>query len=324
MLAERRNVRNAGLGCLAAFARYRCSVPTTPPPWLLDRDAAREAVRETLAVADPMLTEVVNYGGAVLARWASRSNPKDHDLATLFTYRHLLDMVDAIHLLVREGASAPARLQLRAAFEALLAIQWITKADTERRAYAYLARDALAQIAYLERLRGSNALPVPDGTVDPVAWIDRTVTHLHGRLQRPGWCEAHTAFVACRNRIPSKRDKLRWWPQWYAIHGGPADLAGLAGKCGRTYDYDLLYRAWSDVGHGTDITWQMTPDSAPRRLRSPLHFKLVVSLPVEFVCKAILAIADHYGVPSRREAMEWYWREVEDRLDKLEHLPVPK
>src|SRR5438093_5198066 len=43
-------------------------MPTTPPAYLLDRDLSRAALQKHIEVADPLLTEVVNYGVAPLRR----------------------------------------------------------------------------------------------------------------------------------------------------------------------------------------------------------------------------------------------------------------
>jgi hypothetical protein len=284
---------------------------------VIDRAGSKAAIARVAAIAEPLLVELVNFGSATLARWAALPTLKEPDLALIFTYRHLIDLTDAIQILISDAASSPARLQLRAAFEAFLTIRWVTKGDTERRAYAFLVRDALAQISYLERLRELKERPGPS------AWIDASISKLEQRLERPGWREVHADFVAIKAASASKRNKKRWWPPWYSVYGGPADLAGLAVRCDSSYDYDLLYRSWSDVSHSTDITWQMNPDSSLRRLRSPLHLKLTAMLPAEFVSKATKSVARHLGVPSAREQADWYVEEVQGRLATLEELPDP-
>lgn len=111
---------------------------TSPPSKLLDRDFSKAEAREQIDAAVPLLEEVVNYGLAVFARCSVRPDGRDENAAILLPFHHLLEMIDGVQVLVAAAAPIPARLPLRSAFEALLAIEYITQADTVRRAYAYL------------------------------------------------------------------------------------------------------------------------------------------------------------------------------------------
>jgi hypothetical protein len=293
-------------------------VPTVPPACFLDRAASEAAYPEALGLAEALLAEVVNFAGVIFGRCAVLPAPKDHQLAILFSYRHLIDMVDGIQVLVAKMAPSSARLQLRAAFEALLTVEHLTVSDSERRAYAYLVGDTLGQVGYLERLRDA-------GHPEPrPGWYDSMVGQLMARLARPGWTNAHGEFVTRKAEL-RRNPGARWWPPWYALYGDPTDLAGLAGKYGRTKDYDLLYRSWSDVSHGLDVTWQLTPEANMRPLRSPLHFKGVVALAVEFLLGGVRHIALFYALENwETDCRDWYIAErIDQRLKELEDLVLP-
>ena len=63
----------------------------------------------------------------------------DENLPILFVHRHLPEMLDSVAIQIAECAPAPAALQLRAMFEALILIEYIThdKSKTRERAMAY-------------------------------------------------------------------------------------------------------------------------------------------------------------------------------------------
>jgi hypothetical protein len=113
---------------------------TQSPRTLFDPDLAKAQIREVLDLAMPSLNEVLNHGLALFARSSNRPEGEDENLVILLVYRHLLEMLDGVIILIAESAPAPAALQLRAMFEALLTIEFLTqdKRKTKSRALAYL------------------------------------------------------------------------------------------------------------------------------------------------------------------------------------------
>jgi hypothetical protein len=100
-------------------------MPTVPPRDLLDRGWSRAKVADAMKIAGPLLEEVVNYGMAAFSRCLPALENEEHHVAVLMRQRHVLEMVDAVHLQIEAGASGPPRPQLRSAFEAVLAVEYI-------------------------------------------------------------------------------------------------------------------------------------------------------------------------------------------------------
>ncbi len=115
-------------------------MPTTPPPTLFDPDVSKVQIQKLLDVAQPLLSEIRAHGLALFARCSYRPDGGDENLVILMLYRHLLEMLDSVVVQIGESVAAPAALQLRAMFEALLAIEYLTEDATKtmKRAHAYL------------------------------------------------------------------------------------------------------------------------------------------------------------------------------------------
>jgi len=113
-------------------------MPTEPFKQLFDPELSKAAAKDRNAAAVALIEEIRNYGHALFARCAYRPEGGDENMAILFLYYHLIEMLDAVGILVSESAPIPAELQLRAIFEALVSLSFILKADTPRRGYAYL------------------------------------------------------------------------------------------------------------------------------------------------------------------------------------------
>ena len=123
-------------------------MPTEPLQRLLDRDLQRVGAHPLIQVACPLLREIVNYGTNVFGRCEANTQharveniPGEGHLAILLLYLHIVEMIDAIEVMLAQSVAVPSLLQLRSTFEAFLQLEWILKDDTLRRVYAYLVYD---------------------------------------------------------------------------------------------------------------------------------------------------------------------------------------
>lgn len=290
-------------------------MPTVPPRDLLDREWSRTKVAEAMKIAVPLLEEVVNYGTVAFARCLPALKDEEHHIAVLMRHRHVLEMVDAVQLQIEAGATGPSRLQLRSAFEALLAVEYMLKADTKRRAFAYLAGQTQREIAKHWTLRSKYTdLGVP------VEQIDHNLATFQRRLERPGWRDANDDLMRRAQRRFQKSG--RFVPvEWFSFDGGPNNLADLAARLGRSKEYDVLYREWSGVVHGSDLEDHVKRGPGEtmivRRLRLPLEFNSVVSFGVHFALDATKAILFFYRSGEEPGFWEWYRREISGPLGRF-------
>jgi hypothetical protein len=290
-------------------------MPTVPPRDLLDREWSRTKVAEAVKIAVPLLEEVVNYGTAAFARCLPALKDEEHHVAVLMRQRHALEMVDAVQLQIEAGATGPSRLQLRSAFEALLALEYMLKADTKRRAFAYLVGQTQREIGKHWTLRRKYAdLGVP------VEQIDHNLATFQRRLERPGWRETNEDLM---RRAQKRFQKRRHFVpvEWFSFDGGPNSLPELAAGLGRGKEYDVLYREWSGIAHGSDLDDHVKRGPAQtmmvRRLRLPLQFETVVSFGVHFALDATKAILFFYRPGEELGFWEWYRREISGPLGRL-------
>lgn len=235
---------------------------TIPPSNLYDPDHAVADSHALSSVAAPVLREVIAQGAAVLARCeasvgAKFPPPQDPHLAVLLCLHQELEALDAANELLRIGRAAGAIPSLRSAFESVLSIEFLLADDTERRGYAYLVtaqKDRLRLIEQLtpgtERRKHVEALAKRDRFFQSAPPLHPDAPKLldnHLRLlSRPGWKEAAGAWDARKSAMRGGR------PAWYSLNGGPVGLEQLADAVGRPYEYEVLYRGWSNTAHGHD------------------------------------------------------------------------
>lgn len=291
-------------------------VPTEPFKPLFDPELSKAAARDRIAAARGLVDEIRNYGHALFARCAYRPDGGDENIAILFLYYHLIEMLDAVGVLVAESAPVPAELQVRAIFEALVSLAFILKVDTARRAHAYLV------CAFAERLRFYETLDpsTPAGqryrqalASDPnCAWVRPEAPHpeaierLKSGLAKPGYAEAYAEYQRLSFRRPA---------HWYQLFGGPKNLREMARKVGREGTYEGLYGEWSILGHAKDALLRhlvkgQTGGPAVRPIRNPETIPQTINHAVSFSLEATRLMIDRYRPGEINRHNEWYRREV--------------
>ena len=302
-------------------------MPTTPPLGLLEREIQKAKVREILNETEPVLKEIVHYGLALYARCTHTAKRGDENLPILLSYLHLLEMLDAIQVLVSEASIIPSRLQLRSMFEAILTIEYIIKDDSVRRAYAYLVSDINDRLRVYRSLDPKTAvgrdlirkkerdnigadmplLEFPD--------LAERIEDMEKLLQESPWCYAQEEYLRIR------REKNRK-PRWHEFYEGPATIEELAIQLNRGFQYEILYRPWSKTAHVADIIRsQILPgeagEASVRGLRDTGEILDIISFSISFFLAATLMILRHYRPGEKESFAAWYVREVRPIYAKL-------
>lgn len=115
-------------------------MPTEPSKQLFDPEFSKAGAKAVIETACAVLDEIRNYGYRLFARSSVRPDGGDENVAILGLFCHLLKMVDAARIQVAESAPIPAKLQLRAIFEALLGLDYMLAKDTAPGAHACVSR----------------------------------------------------------------------------------------------------------------------------------------------------------------------------------------
>ncbi len=79
-------------------------MPTDQFKQLFDPDLSKVSGKERIDAGVALIEEVRNYGHALFVRCAYRPEGGDENIAILFVYYHLLEMLDAVGVLVAESA----------------------------------------------------------------------------------------------------------------------------------------------------------------------------------------------------------------------------
>lgn len=113
-------------------------VPESEFKALLDPDKVIADIKEHLSPWIALVQDVTNYGSNLIPRCFSSSERSLKDAVVLaILLRQAVAMLDGVGILLANGATHAANLQMRALFEASVYMDWILLNDSERKADYY-------------------------------------------------------------------------------------------------------------------------------------------------------------------------------------------
>jgi len=298
-------------------------MPTDPLKKIINRDSSKANARPMIDIAKPLLHELVNYASNAIVRCAtsSEANPNE-DLAILSLYRHIMEMTDAIEVLIGESCVMPAVPILRSSFEALVSMEYITESSSHytTRSLSWLVDYIHQRIAMYERLDPSTAKgkdfqasirkdqSVQKLALPPASKAREAASNLRNLLSDPQFAEINQDFLKL------ERPKI-----WYRLYGGPNNLRELAHHVGRAALYDFMYRYWSRVSHGHDFSAFLTKaphgQATIRPIRDHAEMKNVANFAVIMILASTRVLLRWFR--PGEDIRPWYLREVRPRFVNL-------
>lgn len=221
----------------------------------------------------------------------------------LMLTRHVIEAIDGVSVLARQGCAENCGPLLRSAFEGQLGLLYILETDSKRRALAYQVAHAHRQIKMYRRCDSQDPLGKQmraELTDDPMADVfDRVPTNLSAAIAnlesmftKPDFLPIETEWRATRK----KKD-----PEWFALFGGPRDVRSLSIHLKLGAAYEGLYRTWSDVIHAGSGLKHVGPSGRPgviliRPIRHPDGLETACCLAVEICVNTVRHLLGKYDL----------------------------
>jgi len=119
---------------------------------LLDREQAIERAKTIIALACPLLREVVNHATAAHQRCQLEveSKNQEEDLVPLLLYKHAVEISDGIEVLLSQSCGFASVPLVRVLFETYLALKYIFAEDYQRRALSWVCVHIHERLANLD------------------------------------------------------------------------------------------------------------------------------------------------------------------------------
>jgi len=217
----------------------------------LRRKPGTKEHQQLLDINANVLDECVNYGTHCLT-WCTEkiTNQNNYELTPIMLIRHVLEILDSISVLYRQGCINSSEPLLRSLFEAILGINYILKEDTKRRALAYQISNQIQRLSTYRKIEKSI--------------LQNSKFHSHKtRLEKlKGGILSNSQQIQRKIKNKEVVKIINEWyrvrnfqkrnPNWFSLFEGPQSIQALAGELGYRDWYDSLYRKWSTGVHATD------------------------------------------------------------------------
>lgn len=230
---------------------------TIPIKELIPREVP-ENVKPIINWFADSIEEVVNFGSNILF-WDDhpKSNGEENVPPTML-FRHFLDVIDSISILVRQATGDPPKILARAAMEVMLYLEYLFEKDTYNRSMAFLVADFIKLIKTVKSLNPTTAegkavykVFREESLLSKLNNIDTTelddfVKSKESLLTMPQFAGAYNEY----ERLRLKGEKNI---KWHRFYDGPSTIEGLAKHLKEWSLYQIMYRKWSGSVHGSDI-----------------------------------------------------------------------
>jgi hypothetical protein len=223
---------------------------------LLDREKHTADVKQHFSSQLNALTELINYGTWLIPRAYDSSEKKLSDVILIAVlFKQVVSMLDAIEILISNGAVHPAFLPARTAFEASIYIDWILKGNEEEKVKYY----------YVSNLRNDRlwSLRILGGTYEQrefTADIRDLASHLN--FESPDTQQMakrllsnvekilnQESFKTINSRFDAFKNKKKREPYWYQLIQERSSLRRLAKNVNRGSEYVFFYERGSKATH---------------------------------------------------------------------------
>jgi len=288
----------------------------------------REAYRRLLAEYGNLTSDTVKF---LWDQWkvteqTSYKEQKIYPLMVMVLTRHVCEQIDAVGVLAAAGCTEPCKPHLRSTFEAMLGIEYILEADSERRGMAYQLAHAHREVALCMEFDPAEQVGkqlIAELSKDPL-WAGmelpptdaKTLAKWQAMFAKAEWAPLETEWQSKKRR-----------PEWYSLFGGPDNIQNLATHMTHVGMYKFLYRQWSNATHASDcltkIAGSKTGQVHITTIRNPVGLRSVVRLSVS-LCKAVARmILDRWGTTEQKAAADAeYATKIQPRFHGLGEITV--
>lgn len=204
------------------------------------------------------IDEVVDFGSNVLKWDIEASRGGDENIPITLLFRHFLELIDSVSILVKQSSIDPCKLILRGALESYFGLEYIFEKDSIDRSMAFLVCHAHKKLkvyrnlnhgskeseAFLKEIANDKSFNTLD--LSRISNIKAAIQNSESMLLLPSYQKAEAEY----KRLQSLKFKN---PPWYQLFDGPKNIKGLANHLKLNGLYEILYRYWSGSTHSTDI-----------------------------------------------------------------------
>ena len=224
----------------------------------IPREADNPIVQNNLDKFSLGLDYTVDFGAQIVLWDIDTLKGEDEQLPPVIMFRHFLQLIDSISILVRKSSVDPCKLILRGVLETFLGIEYLFQANTTDRCMAFLVCDIHRRINDCNKSNPTSQAGKQfkstlgkDKLLNRLAFLnfpnqEKRKEKLEEVLKSKNYQKAEKSYQELRDNGINN-------PNWFQLFNGPKNIESLANYLNFNALYDILYRKWSGKAHGFDI-----------------------------------------------------------------------
>ncbi|MBG7613047.1 hypothetical protein IU405_12390 [Polaribacter sp. BAL334] len=213
-------------------------------------------VKSELEKLSATIDNAVDFGTHLLKWQADKMQSGDHHLVPILFFRNILELTDAISILIKNSSIDPTKILLRSLLENSFGLEYLLEKDQENRSLSNNVWIAHKDLKFIEKLnlksqigkQFSNEIKKDKFVKEIIS--DETLIELDKKnsielLELPIYKKIEEEYQRTKKIIKN--------PKWYSLFNGPTDIEQLAKRLNHYTLYEIVYRKLSDNVHATDL-----------------------------------------------------------------------
>ncbi|MCM4171871.1 hypothetical protein DHD32_10290 [Arenibacter sp. TNZ] len=222
--------------------------------YILPRD--QNEVKAELEKLSSSIDNAVDFGTHLLKWQMDKIQSGDNHLVPILFFRNILELADAISILIKNSSVDPAKPLVRSLLENSFGLEYLLEKDQKNRALSYIVWIVHKDLKFYEKLNAESQIGKQfsseikkDKHVQKVD-SDESLNKL-GKLDSKELLKL-PIYQKIEEEYQRSND-IRKNPKWFALFDGPADIEQLAKRLNHHTLYEIVYRTLSDSVHATDL-----------------------------------------------------------------------
>lgn len=220
---------------------------------------SEEELTNILAKFSSLIDDAVNFGTHLIKWDADKKKSGDENIPPLLFLRNILELGDAISILVRNSSIDPCKVLLRSLLENIFGLQYLLEKESDKRALAYIVWHTHKDLKIYEKLNSSTSIGKQfKKEIEKDKLIHGTADNFFDSIELPQAKQSAEDILNLPEYVPIENEyqvtnKRIKNPNWYSFFNGPDNVEKLAKHLNLHASYEILYRGYSGNVHSTSV-----------------------------------------------------------------------
>ena len=223
-------------------------------------------INDKLILFSALIDDAIIFGKALIEWDFEKGRKGDENLPPLLFLRNILELGEAISILIKNSSIAPCKILIRSLLENTYELIYLLGTEEEnKRALSFIVWDTHEDLKFYERLNSSTVKGKKfkkelgkdkfkkyiNLKIDRESLIHNTQIS-EALLKSPKYAEMETVF----QQLPPGMKK-----KWYSMSSGKINIDQLVKYLNLNASYEIIYREFSTSVHATNIGGKLVPNS---------------------------------------------------------------